>query len=67
MTQWSKLNYDSPERTEMFEELIEMMKNCQLKSVQHSMVPFDNYLQALSNAMTTKGMAGQKFILDFQN
>ncbi|CAG9857068.1 unnamed protein product [Phyllotreta striolata] len=65
MTRWSKENSDSVERLEMFEELISMMTNNDLKGPAYEMVKFDNYSEALMNTMTVKGMIGKKFILDF--
>lgn len=65
MTRWSKEKSDSVERIEMFEELISMMTNNDLRGPVYEMIKFDNYTEALMNTMTVKGMIGKKFILDF--
>lgn len=65
MTEWSRVNADSDERKDMFDDLITMMENHQLKSPNFELVPFDKYEDALSNTLTSKGMLGKKFILSF--
>ncbi|XP_023023589.1 enoyl-[acyl-carrier-protein] reductase, mitochondrial [Leptinotarsa decemlineata] len=65
MTHWTKTNANSLERIKMFEELITLMTNNELRGPSHKMVSFDDYREALMNTMTVKGMIGKKFILDF--
>ncbi|KAJ8948437.1 hypothetical protein NQ318_007960 [Aromia moschata] len=65
MTRWSKENSDTVDRMEMFEELISLMTSNDLQGPKSQMVDFDNYKEALINTMTAKGMAGTKFILNF--
>lgn len=65
MTKWSKENSANIDRYEMFEELISMMTNNELRGPSHKMVDFNNYEEALMNTMTVKGMIGKKYILSF--
>ncbi|KAG5866153.1 hypothetical protein JTB14_017003 [Gonioctena quinquepunctata] len=65
MTHWTKTKFDSIDRMEMFEELISMMTNNDLKAPSHKIVDFADYKEALMNTMTIKGMTGKKYILDF--
>ncbi|XP_044758881.1 enoyl-[acyl-carrier-protein] reductase, mitochondrial [Coccinella septempunctata] len=67
MTRWSKDNASSIDRFEMFEELISMMTNNELRGPSHKMVDFDNFKEAIMNTMTVKGMIGKKYILSFSN
>nr|CAH7755731.1 unnamed protein product [Callosobruchus chinensis] len=67
MTRWSKEKADSVDRFEMFEELISMISNNELRGPAYKMVKFKNYKEALMNTMTVQGMTGQKLILDFNN
>ncbi|KAK9883105.1 hypothetical protein WA026_001304 [Henosepilachna vigintioctopunctata] len=66
LTRWSKENADSIDRYEMFEELISMMTNNELQGPAYQMVDFVNFKEALLNTMTIKGMAGKKYILNFE-
>lgn len=65
MTRWNLENAKSQERTEMFNDLINLMLNGSLKGPSFQMVPFENYKDALINTMTVKGMVGKKYILKF--
>lgn len=65
VSRWFNEHADSVEKIEMFEELISMMENKDLRGPVCEMVKFDNYIEALQNTMTPKGMTGKKFILDF--
>lgn len=65
MTEWSKKNANSRERSEMFKEIIDLMKSTKLQGPVCKMVPFDQYQEALMNTMTVKGMIGKKYILEF--
>lgn len=66
MTNWNKVQGDSPDRREMLEEIISMMTNGEMHGPAYTMVPFNDYKEALINTMTVKGMIGRKFLLDFQ-
>ncbi|XP_017770401.1 PREDICTED: probable trans-2-enoyl-CoA reductase, mitochondrial [Nicrophorus vespilloides] len=66
MTEWTKRNVDSPQRKEMFEELIKYMCEKKLHGPAYKMVEFQNFREALMNTMTIKGMIGLKYILDFE-
>lgn len=65
MTEWSKKHADSLERFEMFEELISMMTNNELRGPAYKLVDFEDFKEALMNTMTIKGMIGKKYILEF--
>ncbi|KAL1494380.1 hypothetical protein ABEB36_009988 [Hypothenemus hampei] len=65
MTRWSKENYSSVDRFEMFDELISMMTNNELKGPTHEMIDFENFREALLNTLTIQGMIGKKYILKF--
>ncbi|GLG94423.1 Enoyl-[acyl-carrier-protein] reductase, mitochondrial [Gryllus bimaculatus] len=66
MSRWSKINVDSDERRRMFDELIGLMVAKQLKAPLHTVIPFTQFQEALSNTINPKGFAGTKYILDFQ-
>ncbi|CAG9859786.1 unnamed protein product [Phyllotreta striolata] len=65
MTRWFNENDDSVEKEDMFEELITMIGNKDLQGSLYEMVKFDDYTKALEHTMSSKGMEGKKFILDF--
>lgn len=65
MTRWSTNNFESEERQEMFDELISMMTNDELHGPAYKVIQFDDYREALANAMNMKGMIGRKYILGF--
>lgn len=65
MTAWSdKANAD--EKDKMMTDLISLMCDQKVKAPIHKMVKFDQYEEALSNALTTKGFTGCKYLLDFK-
>jgi len=65
MTRWSKENFDTEERSEMFEELISMMISQELRGASCKVIDFDNYKEALENTVNAKGMVGKKYIIGF--
>ncbi|XP_018323422.1 enoyl-[acyl-carrier-protein] reductase, mitochondrial [Agrilus planipennis] len=64
MSAWSKKNATSEERFEMFDELICMMVNKELKEAEHTLISFSDYAEALKNTLNPKGQ-GKKYILNF--
>ncbi|XP_049800811.1 enoyl-[acyl-carrier-protein] reductase, mitochondrial [Schistocerca nitens] len=66
MTRWSNENANSPERSRMFEELTNLIIERKLNPPKHTLIGFERYKEALSNAMSTKGFVGMKYIFDFQ-
>lgn len=65
MTRWNKEHYEHPKRQEMLDYLFELARNNKLQPPEHSLVPFDRYLEAIKNAMPKDGMLGKKQILVF--
>ncbi|KAI4457244.1 enoyl-[acyl-carrier-protein] reductase mitochondrial [Holotrichia oblita] len=66
MTRWSNENAKSPARFNMYDELIDLMRNGKLRAPVFEFVRFDNFKNALENTLTAKGMAGKKYILQFE-
>lgn len=66
MTEWTKNNAHSEKRIEMLDDLIKMMSEKKIHSPVFEMVPFEKYEEALGNTLTSKGMTGKKFILNFE-
>ncbi|ALC42203.1 CG16935 [Drosophila busckii] len=64
MTRWSKENYNSTERTQMFKELCLLMEQQQFVAPAHEMVPLAQFKEAAAAALNFKGFTGKKFILD---
>ncbi|XP_014097658.2 enoyl-[acyl-carrier-protein] reductase, mitochondrial [Bactrocera oleae] len=67
MTRWTKENSESPERTQMFTELCELIEQGKFVAPVHEMVPLQKFRDAMAAALDFKGFAGKKFILDMQN
>ncbi|XP_055693065.1 enoyl-[acyl-carrier-protein] reductase, mitochondrial [Lutzomyia longipalpis] len=65
MTRWTRENLNSPERSEMFRDLIEFIEKGDLQGPRAKIVPAKDFQGALRNAMAFQGFIGQKFILDF--
>lgn len=66
MTRWHDKFAQTPERTKMFNDIIQMCMCGELKPPIHKFVPFDEYKQALDVAMNIKGYGGEKLIFDFR-
>ncbi|XP_033254276.1 enoyl-[acyl-carrier-protein] reductase, mitochondrial-like [Drosophila miranda] len=64
MTRWSKENYDTPERKQMFKELFELMEQGKFVAPTHEMVPLEKFKNAAAAALNFKGFTGKKFILN---
>ncbi|EDW74553.2 uncharacterized protein Dwil_GK21344 [Drosophila willistoni] len=64
MTRWSKENYDTPERKQMFKDLCDLMEQGKFVAPVHEMVPLDKFKDAAAAALSFKGFTGKKFILD---
>lgn len=56
---------EKAEKDKMMEDIIALMCEDKLKGPAHKMVKFDNYLEALGNALSVKGFMGCKYILSF--
>lgn len=65
MTAW-KEKASSSEYDKMITDIISLMCENKLKGPAHKLVKFDNYEEALANALTPKGFTGCKYILDFK-
>lgn len=63
MTRWTKENFHSKERTTMFEELFQWMREDKLVAPIHEFVTLDNYEEGLKNALTYEGFVSKKYIL----
>ncbi|EDV56112.2 enoyl-[acyl-carrier-protein] reductase, mitochondrial [Drosophila erecta] len=64
MTRWSKENYSSPERSNMFKEIFELMEQGKFVAPNHEMVPLAKFKDAAAAALNFKGFTGKKYILD---
>ncbi|VVC92122.1 unnamed protein product [Leptidea sinapis] len=64
MTAW---NHAAPatEKDKMIKDIISLMVSKQVKAPIHKMIKFDNFEEALKNAVSPQGFTGCKFILDF--
>lgn len=65
MTRWKEQNGKSPQAAEMFAELFELTKSGKLKAPKHELISYKNYEEAFKNALSVKGFAGSKILLDF--
>lgn len=64
MTTWNQ-TASQQEKDKMLSELIILMCENKLKGPIHKLVKFENYEEALSNALSSKGFTGCKYVLDF--
>lgn len=67
MTRWTKENPQSPERTEMFRELCDLMEQKKFIAPVHEMVPMQNFKVAAAAALNFEGFTGKKYILKMQD
>lgn len=65
IAKWMGENERNEQWQNMFDELISLMINKSLKGPVHKLIDVDNYMEALNNTITEKGMVGKKFILSF--
>lgn len=65
MTRWKEQKGKSPEADEMFKELFDLSASGKLKAPKHELIPYKNYEDAFKNALSVKGFAGSKILLDF--
>ncbi|XP_012267600.2 enoyl-[acyl-carrier-protein] reductase, mitochondrial [Athalia rosae] len=63
-SQWSKEHLESEERQLMYDELAQLHIAKKLKSPATKLVPFSNYQEAVSNALSLDGKTGVKYVLD---
>ncbi|KAH8354912.1 hypothetical protein KR093_000928 [Drosophila rubida] len=64
MTRWSKENYSAPERTQMFNDICQLIEQGKFVAPAHEMVPLEKFKDAAAAALNFKGFTGKKFILD---
>lgn len=64
MTVWNQ-KASQQEKDHMMSELITLMCEHKLKGPIHKLIKFNKYEEALSNALSSKGFAGCKYVLDF--
>lgn len=65
MTRWTRENIESPQRAEMFGDLVKFIQEGALRGPRAKIVPVKDFRNALATAMAFQGFIGQKFILDF--
>lgn len=65
MTRWTKENHSSPKRDEMFDDLIQLMLAKKFQGPLAKEVPFNDFKEALANALSFQGFIGQKYVLKF--
>lgn len=66
MTAWNE-KANPMDKDKMMSELIMLMCEHKLKGPVHKMVKFNDYEEALKNALTSQGFTGCKYILDFSS
>lgn len=66
MTRWNEIA-DEKVKDVMMTDLVNLMCEGKLKGPVHKMVKFDNYEEAIGNALSDKGFTGCKYILDFSS
>ncbi|XP_015595644.1 enoyl-[acyl-carrier-protein] reductase, mitochondrial [Cephus cinctus] len=64
MTAWTKAHMESKERTEMYNELEELINTKNLQAPPYKLIAFDKFQEAVLNALSINGKAGLKYILD---
>lgn len=64
MTHWHKDNRNTTVMEDMYQELFDLMRQGKLKAPRHKIVPLNQYQEAISNTMNTKGFAGYKYFID---
>lgn len=65
MTRWKEEKGKSAESLAMFKDLFDLVKSGKLKAPKHELIPYKNYEEAFKNALSVKGFAGAKILLDF--
>ncbi|GAB0099976.1 Enoyl- [Sergentomyia squamirostris] len=65
LTRWTREHLNSPQREEMFRDLIAFIQAGEFQGPKAKIVPVRDYKDALANALAFQGFIGQKFILDF--
>lgn len=65
MTRWTKQNAQSSKRGEMFSELFGLIESGAFKAPEHEMIPFKEYVTAVTNALNIQGFVGKKYIFKF--
>lgn len=63
MTRWSKNHFDSPIRTQMFTEIMDLMESGSIAAPPHDLIELNDYKDALHSALNTKGFLGKKLFL----
>ncbi|XP_061718635.1 enoyl-[acyl-carrier-protein] reductase, mitochondrial [Cydia pomonella] len=64
MTKWNE-KADKAAKEEMMCDIVNLMCDKKLKGPVHKLVKFDNFQEAIGNALSSKGFTGCKYILDF--
>lgn len=63
MTRWKEQKGKTEEAKRMFDDIFQMIQCGVLKAPNHQLVPFENYQNAVENALSLQGFAGAKLIL----
>ncbi|KAL5288361.1 MECR family protein [Megaselia abdita] len=63
MTRWTKKHFDSPARTAMFSEIMDLMECGDIAAPPHQLVQLSDYKEAMHSALSTQGFIGKKMIL----
>lgn len=63
MTRWTKNNFDTPARSAMFSEIMDLMENGGIVAPPHELVQLKDYKEAMHAALSTQGFIGKKMIL----
>lgn len=66
MTRWIKENIGTKLYDQMFDEMLEFMKDGKLVPPAYKVVPLDSFQEALNNTLSSKGFIGLKYYLDLQ-
>jgi len=67
MTRWRKENAHTEQYDQMYDELLQYMKNGKLVAPAHKTLPLDSFKEALQNTISSKGFIGHKYFLDLQS
>ncbi|XP_026804931.1 enoyl-[acyl-carrier-protein] reductase, mitochondrial [Rhopalosiphum maidis] len=66
MTRWRKENAHTEQYEQMYNELLQFMKNGKLIAPAYKTLPLDLFHEALENTITSKGYIGHKYFLNLQ-
>ncbi|KAL4088552.1 hypothetical protein QTP88_023645 [Uroleucon formosanum] len=66
MTRWRKENVNTKQYNQMYDELLQLMKDGKLVAPAYKTLPLNSFKEALKNTISSKGFIGHKYFLDLQ-